>query len=252
LQFVKYNKKKNIPAHYKGRVSNGQNGWKECDTPQINPKWVNYYFKESFWGMLLINPGKWFPVPIGQAREDRAPMYLSTQVECVFQQKEDEDYCLFYCLASALHYMGYHNEAQRLAAEADKGLNTDGKSAIDALLAWMEYIFPSLAGYQSYGNFNKRKKRFISVRTICLERSPFPTVVIPLGKDKSLNHAVCVIDDLVFDSTQEFALKLKKKTFDWVVQADGVEMIYGAYRFHRKTDKTAETVRREIKTNWKQ
>ena len=250
LQFVRYNKNTGIPAHYKGRVSNGRKGWKECDTPQINPKWVEYYFRRAFWGMLLLNPGKWFPVPIGQCREDIAPMYLSTQVECVFQQKE-ADYCLFYCLASALHYMGYPNEAKNLAAQAENGLDTDGKSAVEALLAWMELIFPSLAGYQSFGNFNKKKKGFISVKTLCLERSPFPTVVVPLGKDKSLNHAVCVIDDLVFDSTQMFALKLKRKTFDWVVQADGVEMIHGAYRFHRKSNKIAQTVTRGIKTNWR-
>jgi hypothetical protein len=64
-------------------------------------------------------------------------------------------------------------------------------------------------------------------------------LIIPLGRDKSLNHAVCVIDDLIFDSTQEFALKLKKKSLDWICGDDGVLMIDGAIRFTRRTEKSA-------------
>ena len=44
----------------------------------------------------------------------------------------------------------------------------------------------------------------------------FPTVVVPQGRDGSVNHAVCIVDDLVFDSTQPKALKLCRETLDWV------------------------------------
>jgi hypothetical protein len=64
--------------------------------------------------------------------------------------------------------------------------------------------------------------------------------VIPKGKDKSVNHAMCAIDDLIFDSTQCLALKLTHSTLDWVCgekegdnkEKVGCEDIYGALCFN--------------------
>jgi hypothetical protein len=42
------------------------------------------------------------------------------------------------------------------------------------------------------------------------------TVVIPLGKDRSVNHTIYLIDDLIFDSTQSWALKCKANTLSWI------------------------------------
>ena len=63
----------------------------------------------------------------------------------------------------------------------------------------------------------------------------FPTMVIPMGGDKSVGHAVCVVDDLIFDSTQKFALKLCKDSLDWICGEDGCKEIYSAIRFHQKS-----------------
>jgi hypothetical protein len=122
---------------------------------------------------------------------------------------------------------------------------------MESLLSWVAKIFPSIAGYQSFGSFKKRKKYVeFTVKDLCENTTCFPTIVIPLGKDKSVSHAICVIDDLIFDSTQPYALQLRKPSLDWVVQGPGIWMVYGAYRFHRRVDKNAPIVVREKKTNW--
>ena len=49
--------------------------------------------------------------------------------------------------------------------------------------------------------------------------------MIPKGKDAGVNHAVCVVDDLIFDSTQHFTLKLCHESFDWICGEGGCEGI---------------------------
>jgi hypothetical protein len=39
--------------------------------------------------------------------------------------------------------------------------------------------------------------------------------VIPLGGDGGIGHAITIVGDLIFDSTQTHALKLGKNTLDW-------------------------------------
>ena len=57
-------------------------------------------------------------------------------------------------------------------------------------------------------------------------------VVVLRGMDNSISHAVTVIDDLVFDSTQEYALKLTMESLDFIcLQFKGVGSIQEAYHF---------------------
>ena len=58
-------------------------------------------------------------------------------------------------------------------------------------------------------------------------------MVIPRGKDCSVSHTICVVDDLIFDSTLPRAMKLKKKSLDWVCGEGGFEDVYLAYYFHQ-------------------
>jgi hypothetical protein len=57
-------------------------------------------------------------------------------------------------------------------------------------------------------------------------------VVIPLGGDGGIGHAITIVGDLIFDSTQSHALKLGKNSLDWCCANDrGFESIYMATRF---------------------
>ena len=72
----------------------------------------------------------------------------------------------------------------------------------------------------------------MSIDDLVTQESRFITLVVPRGEDGSVNHAVCVVDDLVFDSTQEVALKLTAETLDWICGGSGMKEIKEAYRFN--------------------
>ena len=81
-------------------------------------------------------------------------------------------------------------------------------------------------------------------------KTEFPTVVIPLGLNKSCKHAICVVDDLIFDSTQARALKLTKESLDWIVGGKGIDKINEAYRFSRGNGAKKKKFTHKMKKNW--
>jgi hypothetical protein len=64
-------------------------------------------------------------------------------------------------------------------------------------------------------------------------------VVIPLGGDGGIGHAITIVGDLIFDSTQSHALTLGNNSLDWCCANDrGFESIYMAIKFARKKHRT--------------
>ena len=69
-------------------------------------------------------------------------------------------------------------------------------------------------------------------------------------KNGNQNHAFCVVDDLIFDSTQSFAMKLMKESVEWICKPnDGFERIKAAYRFQQKFN-TKENWTHTMKKQW--
>ena len=52
-----------------------------------------------------------------------------------------------------------------------------------------------------------------------------PMLVIPKGEDGSVDHAVCVVDDLIFDGTTKKAMLVGEESFQYVCGASGFECI---------------------------
>ena len=50
---------------------------------------------------------------------------------------------------------------------------------------------------------------------------PYFKIVVPFGNDGTGDHAVAVVDDLVFDLRVQHPLKLKKESLDWVCGPKG-------------------------------
>ena len=124
------------------------------------------------------------------------------------------------------------------------------ESALDLIKLLVSEHVPSIANYETFGKFAKKKKsrrRGLRMDQLCREKTPYPTIVIPAGNDGSVNHAVCIVDDLVFDSTQNYALKLKKESFDFAVGECGAGGIFGAIRFYRPNRKGIPPMTREMK-----
>ena len=189
-------------------------------------------------------PRLWIHVPIGDAREedDKADDNLLSKVRVKYHQFSF-DLCLIKGLASGLLYMDLHHEASCLINKCnmpvDPGLCHLVKKVKKHML---DYAKPIGIGidYNStkqFGKLSKRKReRKITLEEIIKEKSPYPYLVIPMGKDDGVNHAVCVVDDLIFDSTQHFVLKLCHESFDWICGDGGCKGVYFAIHFNRGKD----------------
>ena len=96
----------------------------------------------------------------------------------------------------------------------------------------------------------KRKKEDITIPTLVQKYTPYPTIVVPLGNNGSISHAITVVDDLVFDSTQKYALTLSHKYFHWICGGLGTsDQVWGTIRFNRPIEKGHQAYNRTIQKN---
>ena len=153
-----------------------------------------------------------------------------TEVACKYKQGEHENYCLFFCVASMLFYRNYKKAAKRLKGMAEGYKSVDGNQQIKDLLGFLRQHAKQFGKCVKFGRGRVSKSRKeLYVSDLLDEMQDFPVLVIPRGNDGMVSHAVCVVDDLVFDSTQACALKLTRETFDWICGDDGCGGIWEAY-----------------------
>jgi len=240
--------------YYKARVMDEKTKKEiDSDVEKIDPEWLEPNFDPVFLELVKANPGKWIPVTLGASRDDVAPRELQTAVNVEYRQNE-ENYCLCYSIASALHYIGLVEEGKKVAALAEDSIDLENKKQLEYIVLHMQDIVPNIRMYQAFGKALKKgkgkKKQDLTVEQLVQAKTPFPTIVIPWGKDLSVNHAVAVVDDLIFDSTQRNALTLTHKSFHWICGALGsCDMVYGAIRFQRPMKQGLPALSRKMKTN---
>jgi hypothetical protein len=84
--------------------------------------------------------------------------------------------------------------------------------------------------------FNRKKTRKkemvpLSPEVLISTRTPFLTLIQPVGKDGSIDHAICVVDDLIFDARLPNALKLCAESLDMVCGPKGMLHLGVVLRF---------------------
>ena len=249
LQFIRQSTNNKF-AHYKARIYDANMNYYNS-TLEINPAWVEWNFREDFYNLVMKHPGQWMHVPVGAPREDIAPQTLQTMVEVKYLQQQ-ASYCLCYSLASALHYMGLEKEGEKVAALAPDSLNLPREKQFQYLRLHVQDIIPSIGMYQQFGRVLKKKKttKELTIPEVIQKPTPYPTIVVPLGMDSGVSHAVCIVDDLIFDSTQHFALMLTHKSFHWICGKKGANtQLFGAVRFFGPMRSNIPKLVREMRSN---
>ena len=115
----------------------------------------------------------------------------------------------------------------------------------------MASYLPSVGQSKSFNvHMSNYRRNELSLEQLCEDKMPFVTVVVPQMKNGNLNHAFCVIDDLIFDSTQSYAMKLIKESTEWICKPNyGFERIKAAYHFQQKFH-TKENWTPPMKKHW--
>ena len=218
----------------------------------INCKWVRSWLSVSHYRLALKLPDYWLHVPAGNSRlpDDCAPFTLLSGEKVKYPQGR-KNLCLIKSLVSALYYMGLCEESGRMNNLSALYSDLPLTSSIAMLKDHMQTNVPQIGLSTSYNlprcfGRGKRKKnsKKIDIQGLIRDKTPFPTVVIPIGKDKGVGHAVCVVDNLIFDSTQKFALRLSQESFGFVCGSEGCDGVYLAVRFARGYN--TKTLRREM------
>ena len=206
-------------------------------------------------------PNEWLGPSLGDSGTGDAPYYLTTKVVTIYQQHANP-YCLSHSLASALFYCDSQNF--RIASEGlvqlgqmitgIPGIHFDAQ--IKMVREYMAEHVPLLGRPTLYGrrpNTHLRKLRRITWDELLLNVTPFPTVVIPRLPSGEATHAFCVVDDLIFDSTTPFALRLCRDSVTWLFREIFPEL-YQVIRFDHKVSPKGipilERYNRKVQYHW--
>ena len=137
-------------------------------------------------------------------------------------QQGDRNLCLIKSLASALFYIGLRDESGHINNLSNAYKHLSLNKAYKQLQDDMESYVPKIGvGFPYNRNFSRsRKKKEIQKMTIeklLKEKTIYPTVVVPEGRDNNVGHAITVVDDLIFYSTQEHALNFAENPLNGLV-----------------------------------
>ena len=138
--------------------------------------------------------------------------------------QKEQNLCFVKSLASALHYIRLKKGAAEINSVSEKYIGVPLNIAYDLVQKDMKKYVPIIGGGVPFNkwrtksqNCNKRKRRRkIDIESLIEDTSIFPTIIIPAAKKMGVEHAVCIVDDLIFDSTQAFALTLSKESLESV------------------------------------
>ena len=84
--------------------------------------------------------------------------------------------------------------------------------------------------------YNLKKRKKLTIQELIKKPTPYPTLVIPVGKNGFCSHCICVVDDLIFDAITPYALCLHMDSFEWIFGIQ-VKNLHVVQRFQNKVSK---------------
>jgi hypothetical protein len=129
-------------------------------------------------------------------------------------------------------------------------------SQLKTIVEFMPNYVPAIGEakcYEKRVSGNNGKKRPMTWKDLFTDITPYPTLVIPVRSNGRMNHAFCVVDDLIFDASTPFALKLTMESVRWIFDDDNVE-IFQVLRFDQKVSprgiKLHTKYKRQVTYHW--
>lgn len=201
---------------------------------QINIEWLYHIFNPVFIEILWQIGQFWIiRIPIESDRlNNPPPSSIVIQQMYLFYQQKTREYCLAFSIASCLCHLKLVKEAKLIANAAGWLSLLPGETALDFVAKLIREHIPSI-GQPHFFNRCRRKKEWkdMTIGFLVSQKSPYLKIVVPFGNDGTGDHAVAVVDNLVFDSHLQDPLKLKRESLDWVCGPEGCEKLGPVFFF---------------------
>ena len=109
-----------------------------------------------------------------------------------------------------------------------------GDEALKNIAQDVQSMCPEIGQYSVYNRRRKHKPiKKIDKMALLQKFTPFLKLVLPIARNGCTNHAICVVDDLVYDACVDHALKLKMETLDWICGKGGCDNLGPVYCFDK-------------------
>lgn len=211
-----------------------------------NPEYIKYCFGESFYNYCLriakrrleLDPEDKasFLIPCWDSNSDVAPLSCLMKYDENGQprrklpfQQGDLNYCMAYCVANALHFLGWHDQGNSLASKAEGISVKDSGKQVREICDFVNRRVPGLSPLPKQNGFQKLEGADVCVSKLKLEVE-FAVIVLE-GNDGAISHAIAYTKEMIFDSTQLYPLSLTKETLDFVCGEMGFCKVFMARTF---------------------
>jgi len=203
----------------------------------LSQNWVEANFREAFRDLCTGNPGTFCKVTPGTPKHHGPTVFGNLPV--IDQSGHKMNYpqgtlrtCLIGSFASCLDYIG--------SIEQKPGMSEKGA-------AIMRNLGDLLKVDDVYNKFfhivtNQCKDEYVLIRnrkfSFQQEEKLFdmPTVVILVGNDYSMDHAITVYKNMIFDTSHTNILTRCQETLNWCCPPDGFRRILKAFSLREKYD----------------
>lgn len=198
---------------------------KESHAIPLDEKWIesNFGDRTTFQGTLHSKPNQWLKIPQGNRSkmtplsETNVDTMTCSRSSCeasrgqnapeVWCPQEDDRSCVMASMASAVHAMGYKQQACELKDACAKSARSS--NPIELLLKKMGKLGPEM-DRPNVEEFDAEKFCPLSV-ALPIEN---PILLVPCGSLGNVGHAVALYDRWIFDSSEKMALPICQESLD--------------------------------------
>jgi hypothetical protein len=223
-----------------GVLDKDKNGYYEVEFSDKSRSFIPETTGESHFPQAVVDAAKsraklkgnkFFPLPPGAPRDASMGIELINSSDkhpkprLLYMQRDDPT-CLFCSFASALHFVGLERTAKEMADMADM-------FAADSLNGFHNWkaLQVMMRKQCAWLTPKKVKKGF----DILGDRSIYPTVVALEAADGCTQHAITIVNDMIFDPNCELALDLNLENLNYCCSTSekkvSFKQVFHGYRF---------------------
>ena len=172
---------------------------------------------------------RWLKVPIGfNANQNTVRSEIFCKNVPIVHQQGEEHSCLFSSIASAFEYMGCKCAAQHIVANRYNLIGKDANTqwmGLRTLLEQKEQIGEEMhfKMYNQARGSKSRQRHTLDVETLTRHHHDYLKVhaVLLVGANGKRDHAVAVVNGMIFDSSATYAMHLCPEALDWCCNCNG-------------------------------